>query len=98
MKKTLAILALLLLAAPAIAEDWPMWGRTPDRRMNSPEKNPPTSWDVEKGTNIKWSSQLGSQSYANPVIAGGLVFVGTNNEAKRDPKITEDAGCLMIFR
>ena len=80
------------------AEDWPMWGRTPDRRMNSPEKDPPTSWDIEKGTNIRWSAQLGSQSYGNPVIAGGLVFVGTNNEAKRDPKFTDDAGVLMIFR
>src|ERR1035437_2213200 len=79
-------------------EDWPMWGRTPDRRMTSPEKNPPISWDVEKGSNIKWSAQLGSQSYSNPVVAGGLVFVGTNNEAKRDPTFTDDAGVLMIFR
>jgi outer membrane protein assembly factor BamB len=102
MSKFAATIAALFVGAAvftsAHAEDWPMWGRTPDRRMNSPEKNPPTSWDVEKGTNIKWASQLGSQSYANPVIAGGLVFVGTNNESKRDPSINEDAGCLMIFR
>lgn len=86
-----------------------MWGRTPDRVMISPEKNPPTEWavkgtkdsegnDVKEDKNIKWEAQLGSQSYGNPVIAGGLVFVGTNNEAKRDPKFPNDGGVLMVFR
>jgi outer membrane protein assembly factor BamB len=79
------------------AEDWPMWGRVPERQMLTPEKNPPAAWDAEKGTNIKWTAQLGSQSYGNPVVANGLVIVGTNNEAKRDPKFTDDAGVLAIF-
>ena len=102
MKKMIALLAAFAAATVMVnlarAEDWPMWGRTPNRMMISPEKNPPTEWDVESGKNIKWKATLGSQSYANPVIAGGLVFMGTNNEAKRDPKITEDAGNFMIFR
>ena len=58
-----------------------MWGRTPTRHMISPEKNPPTDWDVESGKNVKWKASVGSKSYGNPVIANGLVFVGTNNEA-----------------
>ena len=45
-----------------------------------------TSWDVKTGKNVKWVSQLGSQSYGNPVVAGGQVYVGTNNELVRDPK------------
>ena len=30
--------------------------------------------------NIKWVSAVGSQAYGNPVVAGGMVFIGTNNE------------------
>jgi outer membrane protein assembly factor BamB len=41
---------------------------------------------------------LGSQAYGNPVVAGGQVYVGTNNEGLRDPKITGDKGILMAFR
>ena len=35
------------LAIPSLAraEDWPMWGRTPDRNMVSLEKGPPTEWE-----------------------------------------------------
>ena len=67
------------LVSVAHAEDWPMWGRTPQRNMVTPEPGVPTEWDVESGKNIKWVTSLGSQSYGNPVVAGGLVTVGTNN-------------------
>ncbi|HEY0082884.1 MAG TPA: PQQ-binding-like beta-propeller repeat protein, partial [Pyrinomonadaceae bacterium] len=78
--------------------DWPMWGGTPDRNMVSNMKGIPTSWDVGKKTNIKWVQALGSQTYGNPVVAGGQVYVGTNNEAPRDPKVKGDKGILMAFR
>ena len=35
---------------------------------------------------------------AGPVIAGGKIFVGTNNERPRDPSIKGDKGILMCFR
>jgi outer membrane protein assembly factor BamB len=78
--------------------DWPMWGGTPDRNMTSNMKGLPTTWDVAKKTNIKWVASLGSQSYGNPVVAGGQVYIGTNNEAPRDPKQAGDKGVLMCFR
>jgi outer membrane protein assembly factor BamB len=78
--------------------DWPMWGGTPDRNMTSNMKGLPTSWDVRKKTNVKWVADLGSQTYGNISVAGGLVFVGTNNEGKRDPKVTGDKGVLMAFK
>ena len=56
------------------------------------------TWDVKTGKNIKWVAALGSQSYGNPVVAGGVVLVGTNNEAMRDPKQPGDRGVLMAFR
>ncbi len=101
-------LTLVLLAAvgqsPRIAAsdpgtgDWPMWGGTPDRNMVSNMKGLPTEWDVKTKKNVKWVAQLGSQSYGNPIVADGMVFVGTNNEGLRDPKQGGDRGVLMAFR
>ena len=61
-------------------------------------KGLPTDWDVKTKKNIKWVADLGSQSYGNAVVAGGMVFVGTNNEGLRDPKQPGDRGVLMAFR
>ena len=49
--------------------------------------------------NILWTAPLGSQSYGNPVVANGKVFVGTNNGfgyLQRYPART-DLGCLLCF-
>jgi outer membrane protein assembly factor BamB len=75
-----------------------MWGGTPSRNMVSPMKGLPTQWDVKSGKNVKWVAELGSQSYGNPVVASGVVLVGTNNEAIRDPKQAGDRGVIMAFR
>jgi outer membrane protein assembly factor BamB len=78
--------------------DWPMWGGTPDRNMCSSMKGLPVSWDIQSKKNVKWMAQLGSQSYGNPVVAGGQVYAGTNNELLRNPKEGGDRGVLMCFR
>ena len=80
------------------SDDWPMWGGTPDRNMVSATKGLPTEWDITSKKNVKWVSTLGSQSYGNPVVSGGMVFVGTNNEGLRDPNQGGDRGVLMAFR
>jgi outer membrane protein assembly factor BamB len=77
--------------------EWPMWGGTPDRNMVSKAKGLPTTWDVKTKKNVKWVAELGSQTYGNITVAGGVVLVGTNNESKRDPKVTGDKGVLMAF-
>lgn len=98
------LLFLLLAASAALfagdpgTADWPMWGGTADRNMVSAQKGIATSWNVEKKTNIKWVATLGSQSYGNPVVASGVILVGTNNEGVKDPKIKGDKGVLMAFR
>ncbi len=86
-----------LAPLPASAADWPMWGRTPLRNMVTPETGCPMDWDVATGKNVLWSQPLGSKSYGNPTIADGIVYVGTNNEGKRDPNITADGGVFMAF-
>jgi outer membrane protein assembly factor BamB len=58
----------------------------------------PTEWDIDIGKNVKWRSALGSVSYGTPVVSGGMVFVGTNNEGLRDPAQDGDRGVLMAFR
>ena len=99
---TAAGVAIAGLSLGALADpksgDWPMWGGTPDRNMVSEMKGLPTTWDVKTKKNIKWVAELGSQTYGNPVVANGTVFVGTNNEAMRDPNIKGDKGVLMAFR
>jgi outer membrane protein assembly factor BamB len=89
---------LLAFAADPNVGDWPMWGGAPNRNMVSPMKGIPTSWDIKTKKNVKWMAQLGSQSYGNPVVAGGQVYVGTNNELVRNPKEGGDRGVLMCFR
>ena len=108
--KTILLAIALITAAASLSSsshlaasdpgsgDWPMWGGTPDRNMVSNMKGLPIEWDVKTKKNVKWVAELGSQSYGNPVVAGGMVFVGTNNEGLRDPKQPGDRGVLMAFR
>jgi outer membrane protein assembly factor BamB len=87
------------LSADSVASgSWPMWGGTPDRNMVSSMTGLPMEWDVKTGKNVKWVADLGSQTYGNPVVAHGMVFVGTNNEFLRDPKQDGDRGVLKAFR
>lgn len=89
---------LTLLTIAFYSAEQAMWGGTPTRNMVSLEKNLPTKFDPATGLNIKWTAALGSQTYGNPVIAGGKVFVGTNNQGMRNPKQGGDRGVMMAFR
>ena len=93
----LATAGVRTASSPA-SGDWPMWGGSPERNMVSMMKGLPTTWDVKTGKNVKWVAKLGSQTYGNPVVGGGVVLVGTNNELVRDPKQPGDRGVVMAFR
>ena len=81
------------------AGDWPQWGGTGSRNNTPKGRNISADWDVETKKNIKWAAQLGSQTYGNPSVANGKVFIGTNNwngYLKRYPaKI--DLGVMLCF-
>jgi outer membrane protein assembly factor BamB len=106
---SLALAATLLTAPAALAGDWPMWGGSPSRNMVATAKGIPDdivsgklipkteTIDPKSTKNVRWVSKLGSQAYGTPVVAGGRVYVGTNNESPRDPKQTGDRGVLMVF-
>jgi outer membrane protein assembly factor BamB len=91
---TLSGVALL----PLVSQDWPMWGGSVQRNMVSAMKNLPELWDVKSGKNIKWKAPIGSNSYGNPVVVDGKIFLGTNNANPRNPEIEGDKGVLMCFR
>jgi len=103
-----SVLSLAVCLAPAICAsaeplskaqrgDWPMWGGSPDRNMVSGETGIPAEWNIEKKLNIKWIAPLGSQTYGNPVIYRGKIFVGTNNTGEYRPKIKGDKGVVMCL-
>jgi outer membrane protein assembly factor BamB len=92
--------------------DWNQWGGS-SLRNNIPEgKNIATEWDLgssyldsgefkkdEASKNVLWAAAIGSQSYGNPVVANGKLFVGTNNGKgwiERYPA-NVDLGCLIAF-
>jgi len=75
--------------------DWPMWGGSPDRNMVSGERGIATEWDAKSKKNVKWVAPLGSQTYGNPVIVNGKIFVGTNNGGELRPNIKGDKGVMV---
>jgi len=90
--------ALCLVGLSANAADYVMWGGSISRNMYNPnEKNIAAKWDISAGENVKWKAQLGTQSYGNPIVYKGKVFVGTNNGHPRDPKVEGDKGIVMAF-
>jgi outer membrane protein assembly factor BamB len=110
MKLPLLTAALVGAGLLTHAQDWPQWGgNDPGRNMYSPAKGLPDRFEPGKlkpGTeeidlattkNVKWVAKLGSQSYANPVVANGRVFVGTNNESPRDKRHVGDRSILYAF-
>ena len=105
-----AIAAICLLLCPPVrADDQPQWGQRNTRNMVSREKGLPDSFDIgyrsavsgepdmTSTKNVKWVAQLGRETHGTPVIAGGKVLVGTNNESPRDERMVDDAGVLMCF-
>src|SRR5665213_4539595 len=91
-------------AVPAVGgDDWPMRGRDQSRNAVSTEKNAPIEWDIagdrskstKVRTNVRWSALLGAESRGDPVIASGLIWVGTNNSRPRNKAESADCSVLM---
>ncbi|MEM9802253.1 MAG: PQQ-binding-like beta-propeller repeat protein [Planctomycetota bacterium] len=102
-------LALALGAPFASAQDWSMWGGDETRNMAAAVKGLPADFVVgefERGTdrvdlsttkNVKWVAKLGSQTYGNPTVANGRVYVGTNNDSPRDPRFEGDRSTVYCL-
>lgn len=80
-----------------LAYDQPQWGHAWSRNMVSDERGLPDSFESKTGRNIQWIADLGTETHSTPVVAGGRVFIGTNNGEPRDPKHQGDRGVFMCF-
>ena len=60
--------------------------------------NPPVDWDTTTGRNIVWSVELGNDTFGRPVVAGNVVYVGTDNARQMNPNFQEESGVLMAFQ
>src|SRR5262245_18447884 len=97
--KILFLLILPITIAITYAAEEPkdsdMFGFTSARNMVSNATGLVDKWDIKTGENVKWSAKIGSQTYGAPAVANGTVFVGTNNEALKNPKLSCDLGNIM---
>jgi outer membrane protein assembly factor BamB len=100
-------------AAPAPPEPkrpvWAMFGGTHGRNMvNTADRDILDDFNPETGEGILWKADLGSQSYTQPVVAGGQIYIGTNNGRPRNPRDAKvnpqsgdvepiDRGVMMCF-
>jgi outer membrane protein assembly factor BamB len=98
LRNLLGSFAFILLAlVPARAGDQPQWGYGFTRNQVSDEKNLPDTFDLETGKNVRWTVRLGTETYSTPVVATGRIFVGTNNERPRDPRLGGDRGVNLCL-
>jgi len=93
----MGVLVALATTATLFAADYAQFGERFTRNMVSSETGLPDRFDVSTGLNVKWTVALGTESHATPVIAGGRVYIGTNNNAPRDPRHRGDRGVLMCL-
>ncbi|GAA4422530.1 PQQ-binding-like beta-propeller repeat protein [Bremerella cremea] len=65
-------LLFTIIAAPALAENWPSW-RGPENQGISSETNVPVEWGTEK--NIAWRLPLPGAAGSTPVVWGDNIFL-----------------------
>lgn len=94
---TMGLAGLASVTVSVCAADRPQWGEAWTRNMVSPETGLPAAFHPETGSNVLWSADLGTATYGTPVVAGGRVLVGTNNNQPRDERRPGDRGVLMCF-
>jgi outer membrane protein assembly factor BamB len=105
--------------APAPELNWSMFGGSPSRNMVNltttglSHEFPIDDITDEKphvlGSRIKWKATLGSRSYSQPIVVGGRILIGTNNDNPRNRRDrgkptdddpdgpAKDKGILMCF-
>jgi outer membrane protein assembly factor BamB len=93
----IAFAGAMLACDVSRAADQPQWGQRYTRNLVSEERNLPASFDPDTGENVRWVADMGSKSYATPIVAEGRVLVGTNNDPPRDAKNGGDRGVLLCL-
>ena len=85
--------------APVASPLVPSLSLSPQPETTEPRTgSPPIDWDTTTGRNIVWSVELGNETYGRPVVAGDVVYVGTDNARHMNPAVLDQGGVLMAFR
>jgi len=84
-----------------VTGDWPCWGGDVHRNMVNATTRIAIDFEpaatAEEGKRLRWVAKLGSQTYGNPVVSDGKVYVGTNNGGEYRPKHKGDRGVVLCF-
>jgi len=101
-------LIVIVAATICLGADWSQWGGGPQRSMVSAEKNLPETFetgrrkrndlgfDLSSSKNVLWAARLGSKTYGSPTIAGGRVYIGTNDDSLDDPRFEPTGGGVLL--
>jgi outer membrane protein assembly factor BamB len=69
-----------LCISKAKAANWPQF-RGPAAAGVDGSKPLPTTWDLEKGENVRWQTPVPGMSHASPIVWGDAVYVATVSKA-----------------
>jgi outer membrane protein assembly factor BamB len=99
--RTACLLTGILLATPAQwAADWTMKARDASHNPVCSEDVPPIQFPEQINDQpigpVKWITRLGVTNAGEPVISGGLIWVGTNFYDRNQPDV--DASILKCLR
>jgi outer membrane protein assembly factor BamB len=78
-RSRLLIPAVILLAAAALAADWPRF-RGPNGTGTASDKDVPVKWAAE---NVLWKAPLPGKGHSSPIVAGGRVFLQSATPKQR---------------
>jgi outer membrane protein assembly factor BamB len=70
----------------AVPLNWPSF-RGPDGTGVADGQQPPVTWDVKEGKNVRWKTPIPGLGHSCPVVWGNRVFVTTAVSSDPDPKI-----------
>ena len=99
MRKAAFLFAVSLGACvtPSSNGDWTQWGNSPAKNMAADATNLPFDFNPDTSQNILWVATMGSQTYGNPTVSDGRVFIGTNNQGRKDPRFKGDYSLLKCL-
>lgn len=76
--------------------DVAQFGTAWSRNMVSEEAGFNYAFEPEGGENVAWRVALGT-SYCTPVVSGGKVLIGCNNDKAKDPRHKGDRGVVLCL-
>jgi len=84
-QSVLAWTVLVLLTSSVSAQNWPSFRGPNGSGIGTGD--PPTTWNVESGENVKWKVAVPGLGHSCPVVWGSKVFLTTAIPLGLDPKL-----------